>query len=209
MTRVLALLALLVALPARADTQTIKLATLAPDGSSWMNVFNAWAGLSGSTQNNRRASIARGQAIFNTKLVRISGVRGVNDALGVATLNGTCTTCHTHPNVGNHTDVLPLDLGISKAGEGDNVLPVFRVTNRATGAAEEVTDLGRAALTGRFADLSKQKGPTLRGLSARAPYFHNGAADSIDEVISFYDRRFHIGFTSQEVADLRAFLQSI
>jgi TRAP-type C4-dicarboxylate transport system substrate-binding protein len=41
-TRALALFALLVALPARADTQTIKLATLAPDGSSWMNVFNGW-----------------------------------------------------------------------------------------------------------------------------------------------------------------------
>jgi len=174
-----------------------------------MNVFNAWAGLSGSTQNNRRASIARGQAIFNTKLIRISGVRGVNDALGVTTLNGTCTTCHTHPNVGNHTDILPLDLGISKPAEGDNVLPVFRVTNRATGQAEEVTDLGRAILTGRFADLSKQKGPTLRALSARAPYFHNGAADNLTELIQFYDRRFAIGFQAQEIADLRAFLESL
>jgi TRAP-type C4-dicarboxylate transport system substrate-binding protein len=34
--------ALLFALPARADTQTIKLATLAPDGSSWMKPFNNW-----------------------------------------------------------------------------------------------------------------------------------------------------------------------
>jgi TRAP-type C4-dicarboxylate transport system substrate-binding protein len=41
-TRALALFALLLALPARAETQTIKLATLAPDGSSWMNVFGAW-----------------------------------------------------------------------------------------------------------------------------------------------------------------------
>ena len=42
MTRALALCALLVSLPARADVQTIKMATLAPEGSSWMNVFNAW-----------------------------------------------------------------------------------------------------------------------------------------------------------------------
>jgi cytochrome c peroxidase len=174
-----------------------------------MNVFNAWAGLSGSTQNTRRASIARGQAIFNNKLIRISGVRGVNDALGVTTLNGSCTTCHTHPNVGNHTDILPLDLGISKPSEGDNVLPVFRVTNRATGQAEEVTDLGRAILTGKFADLGKQKGPTLRALSARAPYFHNGAADNLTELIQFYDRRFGIGFQAQEAADLRAFLEAL
>jgi cytochrome c peroxidase len=89
------------------------------------------------------------------------------------------------------------------------VLPVFRVTCRATGAAEEITDLGRAMITGKCADLGKMKGPTLRALSARAPYFHNGAADSIDEVISFYDRRFHIGFTTPEVADLKAFLQTL
>jgi cytochrome c peroxidase len=89
------------------------------------------------------------------------------------------------------------------------VLPVFRVTNRATGAAEEVTDLGRAILTGRFADLGKQKGPTLRALSARAPYFHNGAADNLTELIQFYDRRFGIGFQAQEIADLQAFLESL
>jgi hypothetical protein len=174
-----------------------------------MTVFNAWAGLSGSAQNDRRASIARGQAIFNTKTIRISGVRGVNDALGVATLNGTCTTCHSHPNVGNHTDILPLDLGLINPAEGDNVLPVFRITNRATGAQEEVTDLGRAMITGKVADLGKMKGPTLRALSARAPYFHNGSADTLDEVISFYDRRFHIGFQAQEIADLKAFLSAL
>src|SRR5262249_44460109 len=174
-----------------------------------MTMFNAWAGLSGSAQNDRRASIARGQDIFNTKTIRISGVRGVNDVLGVATLNGSCTTCHSPPNVGNHTDILPLDVGISNPAEGDNVLPVFRITSRTTGESVEVTDLGRAILTGKFADLSKFKGPTLRGPSARAPSFHNGAADSIDEVISFYDRRFHIGFTGQEIADLKAFLQAL
>lgn len=176
---------------------------------SAMTMYNAWNGLSGSTQNNRRASIARGQAIFNTKLIKISGVRGVNDALGVTTLNGSCTTCHSHPNVGNHTDILPLDLGISSPAEGDNVLPVFRVTNRANGQAVEVTDLGRAAFTGRFADLGKQKGPTLRGLSSRAPYFHGGQADTLDEVISFYNRRFGIGFQAQEIADLKAFLEAL
>jgi hypothetical protein len=175
---------------------------------SAMTMYNAWAGLTGTAQNLRRASIARGQAIFNTKTIRIKNVRGVNDALGVAQLNGSCTTCHSHPNVGNHTDILPLDVGISTAAEGDNVLPVFRITNRATGVSEEVTDLGRAVLTGKVADLSKFKGPTLRALPARAPYFHNGSADNLSEVISFYDRRFAIGFTAQEIADLKAFLES-
>lgn len=176
-----------------------------------MTLYNNWA----NNANARRASIARGQALFNTRLIRISGVRGVNDALGVATLNGSCTTCHSHPNVGNHPDILPLDVGISNAGEGDNVLPVFRIT-RLTGIngtptteVVETTDPGRALLTGRFADLNKQKGPTLRALSARAPYFHNGAADNLTEVIQFYDRRFGMGLQAQEIADLRAFLESL
>jgi cytochrome c peroxidase len=176
---------------------------------SAMTMFNAWAGLTGTAQNNRRAAIARGQNLFNTKPIRIQNVRGVNDALGVAVLNGTCTTCHTHPNVGNHTDILPLDLGVSNPAEGDNVLPVFRVTQRGTGRVEETTDLGRAMISGRFADLNKQKGPTLRALSARPPYFHNGAADNLTEVISFYDRRFAIGLQAQEISDLRAFLEAL
>jgi cytochrome c peroxidase len=174
-----------------------------------MTMFSAWLGLTGTAQNNRRAQIARGERLFNTKTIRISGVRGVNDALGVPVFDGSCTTCHTHPNVGNHTDILPLDLGLIKPSEGDNVLPVFRITNRATGAAEEVTDLGRAAITGRFADLGKMKGPTLRALSARPPFFHHGAADNLTEVIQFYDRRFAIGFTAQEIADLRGFLEAL
>jgi len=32
---------------------------------------------------------------------------------------------------------------------------------------------------------------------------------NLDEVIQFYDRRFHIGFTSQESADLKAFLEAL
>ena len=39
---VLALLLLALPAPARAEVQTIKMATLAPDGSSWMNVFGKW-----------------------------------------------------------------------------------------------------------------------------------------------------------------------
>jgi hypothetical protein len=184
-----------------------------PFNSSAMTMFAAWSGLTGSDAvSARRASIARGEAIFNTKTIRITGVRGVNDVLQGnvnANLNGTCTTCHSHPNVGNHTVSLPLDLGVSSPAQGDNVLPVFKVTCRANGVSEEVTDLGRAMITGKCADLGKMKGPTLRALSARAPYFHNGSADTLDEVISFYDTRFHIGFQAQEIADLKAFLQTL
>lgn len=53
------------------------------------------------------------------------------------------------------------------------------------------------------------KGPILRGLSSRAPYFHNGSATTLFDVIEFYDRRFEMGFTAQEKADLVAFLSAL
>jgi cytochrome c peroxidase len=36
----------------------------------------------------------------------------------------------------------------------------------------------------------------MRGLASRAPYFHNGSAASLTDVIVFYDMRFNIGFYS-------------
>jgi cytochrome c peroxidase len=53
------------------------------------------------------------------------------------------------------------------------------------------------------------KGPVLRGLAARAPYFHNGSAQSLSDVLNFYDKRFKIGFTEQEKQDLIAFLNAL
>ena len=48
-------------------------------------------------------------------------------------------------------------------------------------------------ITGKWADMSKFKGPILRGLAGRAPYFHNGIAATLTDVIKFYDTQFHIG----------------
>jgi cytochrome c peroxidase len=64
-------------------------------------------------------------------------------------------------------------------------------------------------LTGKWADIGKFKGPVLRGLSARAPYFHNGSARSFDDVLDFYESRFNLGLTPQERSDLIAFLKAL
>ena len=72
-----------------------------------------------------------------------------------------------------------------------------------------VTDPGRALISGRYRDIGKFKGPILRALAARAPYFHNGFAASLDEVVGFYDGRFGIGLTAQEKSDLVAFLKTL
>ena len=46
----------------------------------------------------------------------------------------------------------------------------------------------------------------FRGLTARAPYFANGSAGDLTELVDFYDRRFRIGLTDKEKKDLTNFL---
>jgi cytochrome c peroxidase len=58
-------------------------------------------------------------------------------------------------------------------------------------------------------DVGKLKGPVLRGLASRAPYFHNGSAQALSDVVTFYNTRFGIWLTSQEQQDLAAFLSSL
>ena len=160
-----------------------------------------------------------------TKPIAITGVNGINDALGVATLNGFCGTCHDSPNVGNHSVKLPINIGIANAGPFDAGtgtgavpaldiadLPVFTVScdqGLHQGTTYKVTDLGRAMISGKCADIGKVKGPILRGLASRAPFFHNGAAKTLDDVVTFYEQRFGIGFTVQEKRDLVAFLRAL
>jgi cytochrome c peroxidase len=127
----------------------------------------------------------------------------------VGAIAGTCSTCHNAPNVGNHSVTLPLDLGISAAAVRTPDLPLYTLRNIATGETVQTTDPGRALVTGRWADIGKFKGPILRGLAGRAPYFHNGAAASIEDAIDFYDTRFSIGFTARERQDLAAFLRAL
>src|SRR5215471_9119466 len=90
-------------------------------------------------------------------------------------------------------------------------LPVFTlqcVQGPLTGQKFTVTDPGRAMITAKCADIGKVKGPNLRGLAARAPYFHNGSAATLLDVVNFYDKRFNIGFSDQDKQDLVNFLNS-
>jgi cytochrome c peroxidase len=59
-------------------------------------------------------------------------------------------------------------------------------------------------ISGKCADLGRIKGPILRGLAARAPYFHNSAAATLAEVVEFHNQRFLMELTDQEKADLVA-----
>ncbi len=178
------------------------------------HLYDSWATtLTGTgTKEQARRAILRGQTVCNTRPFAITGVAGVNDnpAFGSpATLQGTCTTCHDTPNVGNHSVGLPLNLGLTDAARRTPDLPLYTLKNIATGATVQVTDPGRALISGKWADIGKFKGPILRGLAARPPYFHNGFAADLDAVVDFYDTRFSVNLSSQEHSDLVAFLRSL
>jgi hypothetical protein len=63
------------------------------------NLFDAWTNSGhhgddgqdiGDDRDSRRASIARGQTLFNSKPIVIRGVAGLNDDLNLASIPGTC-----------------------------------------------------------------------------------------------------------------------
>ena len=112
--------------------------------------------------------------------------------------------------VGDHSVPAPLRIGIDAAspvgGLDVSGLPVYTLRHKVTGETKVTTDPGRALITGKWQDVGRFKGPILRGLAGRAPYFHNGSARDLAAVVDFYDQRFGIGFTDAEKADLVAFL---
>jgi cytochrome c peroxidase len=71
------------------------------------------------------------------------------------------------------------------------------------------TDPGRAMVTGKCIDIGKFKVPGMRGLPARAPYFHDGSAATLLDVVNFYDQRFGMLLTDDEKADLVAFMSTL
>ena len=173
---------------------------------------NSWVNAASGTARERRASILRGQTLFNSKPINITGVGGLNDATGLPVIKGTCGTCHDSPNVGNHSVSAPLNIGVSDVNGPLDVkyLPVITLRQKKHGhEVIATTDPGRALITGKWADIGKLKGPVLRALAARAPYFHNGSAADLKQVIDFYNVRFAMGLTDAEQTDLVNFLNAL
>jgi hypothetical protein len=193
---------------------------LNPTGAAFdpkvFTLFDAWAGLGRNDEIDRaRLRIARGQALFNTRPIVISGVAGLNnetfsnDVTVPDPFTGTCTTCHDTPNAGNHSVKAPLNIGLTDASRRTPDMPLYTLRNIATGETVQTTDPGRAMITGKWTDIGKFKGPVLRALAARAPYFHNGSAATLEDVVQFYETRFNLGLTEREKKDLVAFLGAL
>jgi len=183
----------------------------------------------------RGEAIFSGKVFVINKVAGLNDIKG--DANGAEP--GTCSTCHSSKNVGNDTAGDPKRLGIMDNSSGVNVMPATPdypqfafycpagtipffsnpvTSSDCPGSAPGqdatcdkfiTTDPGKGLITGKCQDLGKMKVPVLRGVAARAPYFHGGNAATLMDAVNFYDQRFSIGLTNQEKRDLVNYLSTL
>jgi cytochrome c peroxidase len=161
------------------------------------NLFDAWINLvpgscSTRSADRKRAQIARGQELFNNR-----------------NPGGRCSFCHDAQNNGSNIRGDLFNVGASRAEFRRPGMPLYKLKNKTTGEEWVTTDPGRAARSGLWTDLDLFKTPSLRGLSARAPYFHNGIAQTLEDVVIHYEKALGFVFTKQEREDLVAFLEAL
>lgn len=153
------------------------------------DLFDAW----GNHGNPKRRQIFRGQELFNN-----------------TNPNGrSCNGCHNSANNGTSMGNLLFDIRTASAEARTPDLPLYTFRNRTTGEIRYLTDAGRGNITGLWSDLGRFKTPTIRALAARAPYFHNGIAPTLESVVRHYETHLGFVFTNQERADLVAFLNAL
>lgn len=188
---------------------------LGSTGVAVWSEFAAWEKIPADAQLSAserafRESVARGARTFREKTFLITDSAGINSPIGFGNpVRNSCVFCHNMSQMGN--DVAPgqVDLGTTTQPFADPAphLPLFRITclgepHPHYGKVIMTNDPGYALTTGRCADVGKITLQSLRGLAARAPYFSNGSAKTLMDVVDYYDRRYDIGYTAQEKQDL-------
>ncbi|WP_287602332.1 CHAT domain-containing protein [Thiothrix sp.] len=100
-----------------------------------------------------------------------------------------CVVCHNGPALGGSS--------FQKMG----VVEPYKTDNQAEGLSAE---------TGRDADRFKFKVPTLRNVEMTSPYFHDGAAKTLEEAVNIMGQ-IQLGkkFSDAETADIVAFLKTL
>ena len=146
---------------------------------------------------------------------------------GLALFNGKagCIQCHNGP-LGSDQDYHNLGLPEHPLFQ---TMPIAQITHRYEQYSKGVTearyrtanrDLGLYYVTKRPEDIGKFRTPSLRELKYTAPFMHNGLFETMDEVIEFYNAGGGpasgkspllkpLGLTTEEQADLKAFLESL
>jgi len=182
-------------------------------------LFTKWKG-----DDYYRSSVARGADIFMFRQFWLRDAAHIN-SIGLGNpLKRTCATCHNAQMTGQDLSAGWVDVGTTNyptwtepsTWAESSELPVFKITcsrdadpHPYLGRMIYTTDPGRALISGRCVDVGSIVMQQLRGLAARAPYFANGSAKTLREVVDFYDRRFDMKLTDGEKEDLINFLGAL
>lgn len=179
------------------------------------------------SRNAFRESIQRGHDVFFYRTFWIRDAMHINTVGLGNPIKRTCATCHGMHMTGMDTANGWMDLGTTnkpwalEPAESPWAkylppLPLFKVTCRSDlpphpflGRVIYTQDPGRALISGKCEDVGAIVIQQFRGLAARPPYFSNGSASTLRELVDFYDRRFNIKFTEQERTDLANFLGAL
>ncbi|MDQ2639035.1 MAG: hypothetical protein M3Y79_00395 [Pseudomonadota bacterium] len=194
---------------------------------------NKWADLpegatpEEKTRNAHRESIQRGHDVFFFRTFWIRDAMHINTVGLGNPIKRTCATCHGMHMTGMDTANGWMDVGTTNKpwalepaespwAKEVPPLPLFKITCRADlpphpflGRVIYTQDPGRALISGKCEDVGAIVIQQFRGLAARPPYFSNGSASTLRELVDFYDRRFNIKLTDQERGDLVNFLGAL
>jgi cytochrome c peroxidase len=156
------------------------------------------AAFPGETDPFTAGNVARAIAAFERRLITPSRfdafLEGRDDALSDAEVEGLghflalgCIQCHFGSTIGGTS---------------------YQKIGRA--APYPTEDLGRFEITKRNSDRFAFKVPSLRNVEETGPWFHDGAAGTLDEAIRWM-ARYQLGtaLSDEVVASLRAFLVSL
>jgi cytochrome c peroxidase len=142
---------------------------------------------------------------------------------------GNCAACHPS-NAGEDgtpplfTDFSYDNLGVPKNPEN----PFYYIDKELNPDGSAYVDLGLGAIVKKASENGKFRVPTMRNVAKTAPYMHNGAFQTLREVVVFYNTREigpwpepevsenvnkeelgNLGLGEQEVDDIVAFLKTL
>lgn len=178
-----------------------------------------------SSSMARKALVAFVESLVSTDTPFDNGKLSIQAVRGQALFEGKagCIGCHNGPYFSDgspHNTGVPEDLEIFRD-------PLRHLTYRAVIHTHGVPkmeiwrrDVGYFLVSKNYADVGKFTVPTLRELNYTAPYMHNGAFSTLNEVVDFYNQGggqddplatelSPLGLTVQEKQQLVAFLQSL
>ena len=198
-----------------------------PIGTTWLERSGNASGSAADAAHEARAAIARGHDVFMFRTFFIRDSMHLNSVGLGNPVKRTCSTCHGMHMTGMDVANGWMDIGTTNLPWARETprnpwttetpqLPLFKITCNADvpphpflGRVIYTQDPGRALISGKCNDVGAIVMQQFRGLAARAPYFSNGSAATLRELVDFYDRRYDIGYSEQEKQDLVAFLSAL